>query len=137
MLKQLDQLIDYIQGDISFPQENIGVFTLSLLHQKIHYFDLILLDKLEIVLLDADSSETNYSSYGSLVKGPTSSSHIEDDAILLDDDVVLLLFSSGTTGAPKGVMITNGNLKAHILQIAVDEYGYYNPPVSGIFENLF
>ena len=30
-------------------------------------------------------------------------------------------------------MVTSENLKAHILQIAVDELGYYNPPVSGIF----
>ncbi len=35
------------------------------------------------------------------------------------DDVVLLPYSSGTTGMPKGVMITHGNLVANLCQAAV------------------
>ena len=66
-----------------------------------------------------------------MVNGPKSSLVI-NDPMISNDDVLLLPYSSGTTGVPKGVMITSGNLKAHILQIAIDELGFYNPPVSGI-----
>lgn len=34
-----------------------------------------------------------------------------------DDDLALLLYTSGTSGKPKGVMLTHGNLTANILQI--------------------
>ena len=49
------------------------------------------------------------------------------------DDIVLLPYSSGTTGLPKGVMVSNGSLVSHVLQMACDEFGYYDPPVSGMY----
>ena len=76
--------------------------------------------------------------YKSLVHGPIGSNtynvafNSNNENILSNDDVLLLPYSSGTTGVPKGVMITSGNLKAHILQIAIDEFKYYEPAVSGI-----
>jgi long-chain acyl-CoA synthetase len=38
-------------------------------------------------------------------------------ALAEDDDLALLLYTSGTSGKPKGVMLTHGNLTANILQI--------------------
>ena len=80
--------------------------------------------------MDADSKEEKYATYCGLINSPQSISTAKDPEIS-NDDILLLPYSSGTTGVPKGVMITSGNLKAHILQIAVDDLGYYNPPVSG------
>ena len=91
---------------------------------------MIPLEKLEIILMDADAKEEKYTTYCALINGPQSISMAKDPEVS-NDDILLLPYSSGTTGVPKGVMITSGNLKAHILQIAVDDLGFYNPPVSG------
>ena len=80
--------------------------------------------------MDADAKEEKYTTYCALINGPQSISMAKDPEVS-NDDILLLPYSSGTTGVPKGVMITSGNLKAHISQIAVDDLGYYNPPVSG------
>ena len=91
---------------------------------------LSVLEKLEIILLDGESKDEKFATYNELVNGPRNNSSGSNPEVL-NDDVLLLPYSSGTTGVPKGVMISSGSLKAHILQIAVDELGFYIPPVSG------
>lgn len=39
-----------------------------------------------------------------------------DDVAKQDDDLAVLAYTSGTTGSPKGVMLTHGNLKANLRQ---------------------
>ena len=80
--------------------------------------------------MDGDSDNTKYITYKSLLHA-SATSYCQKEEIIANDDVLLLPYSSGTTGVPKGVMVTSGNLKSHILQIAVDELGFYKPPVSG------
>ena len=43
--------------------------------------------------------------------------HVPEVSIDSQSDVALLPFSSGTTGQPKGVMLTHRNLQAYLLQV--------------------
>ena len=86
---------------------------------------------MEIILLDGEASISAYATYNYLLSRSTNFCGAEK-VVLSHDDVVLLPYSSGTTGLPKGVMVTNGNLLSHVSHMASDELGYYDPPVSGI-----
>ena len=71
----------------------------------------------KIIILDSNqpqNSTGNLISYNSLVKEscPPSSPVFTEP-----DDVAVLPYSSGTTGLPKGVMLTNCNVNSNILQI--------------------
>ncbi len=45
----------------------------------------------------------------------SSSEDMPDDIRITDGDVAQLYYTSGTTGRPKGVMLTHGNVKSHAL----------------------
>ena len=71
----------------------------------------------KIIILDSNqpqNSTGNLISYNSLVKEscPPSSPVFTEP-----DDVAVLPYSSGTTGLPKGVMLTNCNVNSNLLQI--------------------
>ncbi|MBC7771823.1 MAG: AMP-binding protein [Pyrinomonadaceae bacterium] len=42
-----------------------------------------------------------------------------------DDDLAVILYTSGTSGKPKGVMLTHGNIRANVSQI--DKYVQFGP----------
>ncbi|EDV28567.1 putative 4-coumarate--CoA ligase 3 [Trichoplax sp. H2] len=59
---------------------------------------------------------------------------LEDDGSLFatdpsadPDDVVLIPYSSGTTGLPKGVMLTHRNLCSNIIQLLTPEFSIFKP----------
>ena len=85
--------------------------------------------------MDAEKDHGQYETFERLLKRTSHLQGVDKDMEISNEDVLLLPYSSGTTGTPKGVMITSGNLKAHILQLAVDDFGYYIPAVSGIIDN--
>jgi amino acid adenylation domain-containing protein len=47
---------------------------------------------------------------------------LQGDATTAPEDTAYLLFTSGTTGAPKGVPVTHGNV-AHFLRVMTERYG--------------
>eukprot|EP00126_Sphaerothecum_destruens_P012901 Sdes_comp22076_c0_seq1m20601 len=65
--------------------------------------------------------------YPELLQGQPTECEYEPVA---DDDVLALLYSSGTTGLPKGVMLTNRNITANLFQIVdFDHYRNQSNPV--------
>ena len=75
----------------------------------------------KIIVLDEskqNSSTGNLISYSSLV---ADSGSLIDPVRTESDDVVVLPYSSGTTGLPKGVMLTNRNVGSNVLQIVHPE----------------
>ena len=76
-----------------------------------------------IILGDSQSSADNsVISYHSLVSDSGSRfEHVRTDP----DDVVVLPYSSGTTGLPKGVMLTNLSVGSNVLQMTHPEFFNY------------
>ena len=48
-----------------------------------------------------------------------------------DDDVAILPYSSGTTGLPKGVMLTHRNIVSNIFQVYQAKELEFLPPTTG------
>ncbi len=67
----------------------------------------------EIVLLGGDGSEEGVTDFAELLAGGGAPPEVEIDPAR---DLAVLPYSSGTTGLPKGVMLTHRNLVANIVQ---------------------
>lgn len=70
----------------------------------------------EIYTLNADGS-------GSLMQAASTSTPEAEIAAVGADDLAALLYSSGTTGVPKGIMLTHGNLLANT-EALVEAWGF-------------
>ncbi len=80
-----------------------------------------ILSELEQVIVMAGESSDGYVSYDEFMShsGDAEAPAVEMDA----DDVTLVLFTTGTTGKPKGVMLTHRNL----LSVAIGQRSRYAP----------
>jgi acyl-CoA synthetase (AMP-forming)/AMP-acid ligase II len=70
-------------------------------------------DVTEIVLLGGEGDEEGVTQIGELLGSGASAPEVEIDPA---SDLAVLPYSSGTTGLPKGVMLTHRNLVANIVQ---------------------
>ena len=71
-----------------------------------------------IILVDAHQG---YDSFYDVVKAGQNSSIKMEDPSIDSDDVAMVPFSSGTTGLPKGVMLTHSSLVSNMCQFILGE----------------
>ncbi len=70
-----------------------------------------------VILVGEDDDPKGRFRHFSSLQG--SSATVERPAIQAKEDLAFLVYSSGTTGLPKGVMLTHANMVANILQSTV------------------
>ncbi len=92
-------------------------------------------DPVQIIVMDEGSQIKNNShlTYSEMVKDD--GSHYPE--IIPDfnfhEDVATLPYSSGTTGLPKGVMLTHGNIVSNMVQMYYAKGLDFLPPTTGYF----
>lgn len=80
----------------------------------------------EVRTITLDDHERDRASHGDLHQESDSSSRSdgEKEVISPAHDLAFLVFSSGTTGLPKGVMLSHKNVVANVLLLAAGEEGH-------------
>jgi len=95
----------------------------------------LIADPVQIIVMDEGSQIKNNShlTYSEMVKDD--GSHYPE--IIPDfnfhEDVATLPYSSGTTGLPKGVMLTHGNIVSNMVQMYYAKGLDFLPPTTGNF----
>lgn len=74
------------------------------------------------IILLGDQHATEAQHFSSIIE-PISSTRRQRQKIVPTVDLAFLVFSSGTTGLPKGVMLSHRNIISNILQQAISEGG--------------
>lgn len=72
----------------------------------------------------SDDRDNNVFNFQSLIK----TEHISDLPTINPKDIAIIPFSSGTSGLPKGVLLTNENCVANLCQIISPNFNRYSHP---------
>ncbi len=83
-----------------------------------------------LVTLDADASKDGVYSLAAVIEAGAAASFDDYEArrdSVQHDDLMSLVYTSGTTGSPKGAMLTHGNMAAAI-DGANDKFPQFTPP---------
>ena len=75
------------------------------------------IQNVRIMLIDSTNGKKDVLNLAEVINMTTDSSCLPEDSAGDGDSVFLLPFSSGTTGKPKGVMLTHRNCIANIVQM--------------------
>lgn len=108
--------------EISFIMRNSGakaVVTSSATLEKIDKAIQNLTDKPTVIVVDQESSDriTNLYDLMNQADAPDSGSTVQMD----ENDIAVILYTSGTTGKPKGVMLTHKNLYSNAVNSAAND----------------
>ena len=77
-----------------------------------------------IILLDDERDPNARVKHFTSVRNISGATRFRRQKIKADTDLAFLVYSSGTTGVPKGVMLSHRNIVANVLQQAVAEGGH-------------
>ena len=80
---------------------------------------------------DCDVKDSGVVNFSDIMNNNNINNNVEfqrsKDDVNVKDDVVCLLYSSGTTGLPKGVMLTHYNITSNMIQMEE-----FTPPVESV-----